>query len=143
MARRGEQALTKLLRLHGKRSTVLGSTCCYGSQLAAPVQHHCVQVRRMHGLANKVFGKEDRPANQSKVDRPFKHVVVPGIISPRRPIPSHIACPSYANTDGRIKPHAFEGPFEIKSAASIQGMREACALARKILDFAGTLVKVL
>lgn len=76
-------------------------------------------------------------------DRPFKHVVVPGKVTPRRPVPEHILRPPYADTPGGVvKSPAFEGPFEIKNAASIQGMREACALARKILDFAGTLVKV-
>lgn len=88
--------------------------------------------------------RNTEPINNSKspYDRPFKHIVVPGKISPRLPVPEEILLPTYAKTDGKVKPYAFEGPFEIKGAKSIQAMRESCALARKILDFAGTLVKV-
>jgi hypothetical protein len=106
-------------------------------------------IGKMFQFANhKQHQHKDRPTTPTTnpnvpYDRPFKHVVVPGKISPRLPVPDNILKPAYATGDGRIKPHAYEGPFEIKSAKSIQGMRESCALARKILDFAGTLVKVI
>ena len=153
-----EQALTRLSRLHCTHNTLFGPTCTRGTLLTIPTPHHSVQARHYGGASSKLHyassnkqsynssnNHNNKPQHAYKnYDRPFKHVVVPGAISPRRPIPPHIPCPTYANTeDGRVKPHAFEGPFEIKGAASIQGMREACALARKILDFAGTLVKVL
>ncbi len=73
--------------------------------------------------------------------RPYKHIVVPGKMTPRRAVPPNIQKPYYAIT-GTAREDAFEGPFERKSATSIKAMRESCALARKILDFAGTLVKV-
>ena len=156
-----EQALTRLSRLHCTHNTLFGPTCTRGTLLTTPTPHHSVQARHYGGASSKLHyassnkqsynssnnsnNHNNKPQQAYKnYDRPFKHVVVPGAISPRRPIPPHIPCPAYANTeDGRVKPHAFEGPFEIKGATSIQGMREACALARKILDFAGTLVKVL
>ncbi|KAA8494274.1 Methionine aminopeptidase 1A [Porphyridium purpureum] len=66
----------------------------------------------------------------------------PGVQSPRREVPEQIARPDYA-ADGRPKhtPRAVPWDIEVKSAAEIQGMREAARVARHVLDVAGKAVR--
>jgi len=71
--------------------------------------------------------------------RPFKHVVIGGKISPKQHVPEHIACPPYAHT-GKVFEHDIFGPFPVKEEHEIEGIRRSCQLARRILDYAGSLV---
>ncbi len=63
--------------------------------------------------------------------------VIPGLVSPMRPVPAHIARPPYADT-GKV-PRWNES--RVKSPEIIERMRVACALAADILRQAGEFVK--
>lgn len=62
-----------------------------------------------------------------------------GKISPQLPVPEHIPRPSYV---GSNRPQELSSVRQIHSAEGIAGMRAACKLAARALDFAGTLIKV-
>jgi methionyl aminopeptidase len=57
-------------------------------------------------------------------------VLVPGIVSPLRSVPSSIRRPPYVGQD---RPEPYSGP-EIKDAETIERMRAACRLAAQALD---------
>lgn len=71
----------------------------------------------------------------------------PGVISPIREVPDHIPKPEYTK-DGWVSsaPKTFEtalmAPIVILSPEEINLMRDSCKLAREILDYAGSLVRV-
>jgi methionyl aminopeptidase len=60
--------------------------------------------------------------------------VVPGVISPMRPVPSHIARPEYV---GRPAPAPFTGS-EVKDAETIEKMRAASRLAAQARELVGS-----
>ncbi|ONM23958.1 Methionine aminopeptidase [Zea mays] len=60
-----------------------------------------------------------------------------GKVSPQLPVPGHIPRPSYVGAKGL--PELCKG--QLHDAQGITGMRAACKLAARVLDFAGTLVK--
>lgn len=62
--------------------------------------------------------------------------VVPGTISPRRPVPAHIPRPEYVD---RPAPAPFEGP-EVKDAETIDKMRVAGQIAARALAEVGKAV---
>src|SRR4051795_8324898 len=55
--------------------------------------------------------------------------LVPGVISPRRPVPASIPRPEYVD---RPTPRRYEGP-EVKDERTIAAMREACRLAARAM----------
>jgi methionyl aminopeptidase len=59
--------------------------------------------------------------------------VVPGTISPRRPVPASIVRPEYVDKPG---PAPFTGP-EVKDADTIERMRVACRLAAQARELVG------
>jgi methionyl aminopeptidase len=59
--------------------------------------------------------------------------VAPATISPRRPVPAHIARPEYVD---RPAPAPYEGP-EVKDAETIERMRAAGRLAAQALQLVG------
>ncbi|HEY6934951.1 MAG TPA: type I methionyl aminopeptidase [Marmoricola sp.] len=59
--------------------------------------------------------------------------VVPGTLSPRRPVPPHIERPEYVD---KPAPEPFTGP-EVKDAGTIERMRVACRLAAQARDLVG------
>jgi len=59
--------------------------------------------------------------------------VVPGVISPMRPVPAHIARPEYV---GRPGPERFTGS-EVKDAETIEKMRVASKLAAQARELVG------
>ena len=59
--------------------------------------------------------------------------VVPGTISPRRPVPAHIARPEYVD---RPAPAPFTGS-EVKDTETIERMRVACRIAAQALQEVG------
>src|SRR5918911_1246975 len=55
--------------------------------------------------------------------------LVPGVVSPRRPVPGGIPRPEYVDRPG---PRRYDGP-EVKDAATIAAMRQACRLAARAM----------
>ena len=89
-----------------------------------------------NNISVKQFWSRKPPANKSY------SVVKPCTVSPRlKPsdIPEHVNPPPYYITG--IPPNAPQH-HEVKSSESIDCMREACRLARKVLTEAGKLAKV-
>lgn len=62
-----------------------------------------------------------------------------GTVSPRLPVPDHIPLPPYAGTNRLpdVDPNR-----QLHDCESIARMRAACELAARVLEYAGTLVKV-
>ncbi|HET7682459.1 MAG TPA: type I methionyl aminopeptidase [Marmoricola sp.] len=63
--------------------------------------------------------------------------VVPGVVSPRRPVPAAIARPEYVD---RPKPAPYTGP-EVKDADTIERMRAAGRLAAQARELVGAAVR--
>lgn len=63
----------------------------------------------------------------------------PGKVSPPRPVPHHIPRPHYV--DSLQLPGIASGP-EVHDKKGIECMRASGRLAAKVLEYAGTLVKV-
>ncbi|XP_019472746.1 methionine aminopeptidase 1D, mitochondrial [Meleagris gallopavo] len=66
-------------------------------------------------------------------------IVWPAMVSPAHPVPEHIKKPDYVTTG--IVPDWGDG-IEIKNEDQIQGLRQACQLARHVLLLAGRGLKV-
>lgn len=64
----------------------------------------------------------------------------PGKISPHRPVPGHILRPPYVNS--KQPPGIASGP-EVHDEKGIECMRASGRLAAQVLEYAGTLVKVI
>ncbi|KAJ4846719.1 Methionine aminopeptidase 1D, chloroplastic/mitochondrial [Turnera subulata] len=64
--------------------------------------------------------------------------LVPGELSPRRPVPDHIQKPPYVNSR---KPPGIASGHEVHDEKGIECMRASGKLAAQVLEFAGTLVK--
>lgn len=62
-----------------------------------------------------------------------------GKVSPHLPVPDHIPKPPYV--DSNILPE-IASEYQIHDSEGIARMRAACELAARVLNFAGTLVKV-
>jgi len=62
-----------------------------------------------------------------------------GRVSPTLPVPDHIQKPPYVDTN-EIPELATE--YQVHDAEGISRMREACQLAARVLEYAGTLVRV-
>lgn len=65
--------------------------------------------------------------------------LMPGKVSPRRPVPDHIPRPPYVNS--RQPAGIASGP-EVHDERGIECMRASGRLAAQVLEYAGTLVKV-
>ena len=65
-------------------------------------------------------------------------LVRPGIVSPRRTVPAHIARPDYA-VSGR--PASARSRQVVKTPEQITRMRAACTAARKVLEIAKKAVR--
>lgn len=62
-----------------------------------------------------------------------------GRVSPRLPVPDHIQKPPYTSSNELPE---ISSDFQIPDAEGIVQMRAACELAARVLDYAGTLVRV-
>ncbi|XP_052582666.1 methionine aminopeptidase 1D, mitochondrial isoform X5 [Peromyscus californicus insignis] len=72
--------------------------------------------------------------------RDISHSIVsPAAVSPAHPVPKHIKKPDYVTTG--IVPD-WGDSIEVKNEDQIQGLREACQLARHVLLLAGKSLKV-
>uniref|UniRef100_A0A0D3GRG7 Methionine aminopeptidase n=1 Tax=Oryza barthii TaxID=65489 RepID=A0A0D3GRG7_9ORYZ len=81
-----------------------------------------------------ILGSQEPSSASSKKRPPLRR----GKISPQLPVPEHIPRPSYV---GSNRPQELSSVRQIHSAEGIAGMRAACKLAARALDFAGTLIK--
>ncbi|KAM4870548.1 methionine aminopeptidase 1D, mitochondrial isoform X3 [Urocitellus parryii] len=66
-------------------------------------------------------------------------IVVPAAVSPAHPVPKHIKKPDYVTTG--IVPD-WGDSIEVKNEDQIQGLHQACQLARHVLLLAGKSLKV-
>jgi len=62
-----------------------------------------------------------------------------GRVSPTLPVPDHIQKPPYVDTNEIPE---LSSEYQIHDAQGIARMREACQLAARVLEYAGTLVTV-
>jgi methionyl aminopeptidase len=67
--------------------------------------------------------------------------VIPGQLSPLRPVPPHILRPPYAQPGANGNPGRGDGEPQVHDAESLPRMRAACQAAAEILVAAGELVK--
>ena len=70
----------------------------------------------------------------------YKVIQAPGKVLAPRNVPEHINRPPYCKND--ILPPAPSVP-EIKSSEQIEKMRKSCALARRVLNYSKSILKVL
>lgn len=62
-----------------------------------------------------------------------------GKVSPRLPVPDHIQKPPYVGSS--ILPE-ISSEYQMHDSEGVAQMRAACQLAARVLDYAGTLVRV-
>ena len=62
-----------------------------------------------------------------------------GRVSPRLPVPDHIPKPPYVDTSELPE---ISSEHQIHDSEGIARMKAACELAARVLDYAGTLVRV-
>ncbi|KAL9246223.1 hypothetical protein vseg_019785 [Gypsophila vaccaria] len=95
-----------------------------------------VFARRLKGLEEAMKIKRQRellatkPGKGSSLRR--------GRVSPALPVPDHIVKPPYV---GSLELPEISSEYQIHDSESITRMREACELAARVLEYAGTLVR--
>ncbi|XP_077175834.1 methionine aminopeptidase 1D, mitochondrial isoform X2 [Paroedura picta] len=107
--------------------------CVTGHQRLFPssVDHIYLQKQSSIEQRRYLFFRRQRNAPYS--------VVWPAMVSPAHPVPKHIKKPDYVTTG--IVPD-WGDYIEIKNEDQIQGLRQACQLARHVLLLAGESLKV-
>ncbi|XP_066493758.1 methionine aminopeptidase 1D, mitochondrial isoform X3 [Tiliqua scincoides] len=107
--------------------------CMTGYQrlLSSPVDHIYLQKQPSIQQRRSLFFWRQRNAAYS--------IVWPAMVSPAHPVPKHIKKPDYVTTG--IVPD-WGDYIEIKNEDQIQGLRQACQLARHVLLLAGKSLKV-
>ncbi|KAK8460498.1 hypothetical protein SEVIR_2G338900v4 [Setaria viridis] len=114
--------------------------------LASPLRPRSGKLivpKRSFTVSSKLAWVEDelmeisKSQEQSSVKSKKRPPLRRGKVSPQLPVPEHIPKPSYVGSKGL--PELCKG--ELHDAQGIAGMRAACKLAARVLDFAGTLVK--
>jgi methionyl aminopeptidase len=66
----------------------------------------------------------------------------PGTVTPRRPVPDHIAKPDYWKNGVPISEQKNDGRIPVYTKEQIDGIREACRIGREVLDIAGNALRV-
>ncbi|XP_029413143.1 methionine aminopeptidase 1D, mitochondrial isoform X4 [Nannospalax galili] len=93
-----------------------------------------------HIYLHKQSSSQQRRNFFSRRQRDVSHnIVLPAAVSPAHPVPKHIKKPDYVTTG--IMPD-WGDSIEVKNEDQIQGLRQACQLARHILLLAGKSLKV-
>nr|CAD1819141.1 unnamed protein product [Ananas comosus var. bracteatus] len=98
---------------------------CVISSSKLSALEEAMRVRRLRELQSSVKIRKRPPLRRGKVSGPLV-------------VPEHIPRPSYVGSNEM--PELF-GEHQIHDAEGIAGMRAACELAGRVLDFAGTLVR--
>ncbi|KAK9750338.1 hypothetical protein RND81_02G188900 [Saponaria officinalis] len=95
-----------------------------------------VFARRLKGLEEAMKIKRERELQATKPKRgpPLRR----GRVSPTLPVPDHILKPPYV---GSLQLPELSRDYQIHDSDGIARMREACQLAARVLDYAGTLVR--
>ncbi|KAM9663532.1 methionine aminopeptidase 1D, mitochondrial isoform 2-T2 [Trichechus inunguis] len=93
-----------------------------------------------HIYSHKQSGSQQRRNFFFRRQRDISHsIVLPAAVSPAHPVPKHIKKPDYVTTG--IVPD-WGDSIEVKNEDQIQGLRQACQLARHVLLLAGKNLKV-
>ncbi len=79
-------------------------------------------------------------SNRKQTFGKYQVIQAPGKVFAPRNVPEHINRPPYYKTD--IPPPGPSVP-EIKSSEQIEKMRKSCALARRVLNYSKSILKVL
>ncbi|KAH9616184.1 hypothetical protein KSS87_000188 [Heliosperma pusillum] len=95
-----------------------------------------VFARRLKGLeeAMKMRREREFQATKPKPGPPLRR----GRVSPTLPVPDHILRPPYV---GSLELPELSKDYQIHDSEGIARMREACKLAARVLEYAGTLVR--
>lgn len=94
-------------------------------------------IRKVHNVIWFTFSRMRELETTSKVRRnpPLRR----GRVSPRLLVPDHIPRPPYVESG--VLPE-ISSEFQIPGPEGIAKMKAACELAARVLEYAGTLVKV-
>ncbi|KAK8815372.1 hypothetical protein WA158_003584 [Blastocystis sp. Blastoise] len=132
----------------GKESKLQCPTCL---KLELPAAYFCSkECFSKAWKTHKIIHEVEEYKRMKSLDPMFHNFkfagdIRPGKISPIRPVDEDIERPDYADKkDGSSLCEETENRFaiEIKNEKQIEGMREACRVAREVLDIAGEHVKV-
>ncbi|ETW04877.1 methionine aminopeptidase, type I [Aphanomyces invadans] len=74
----------------------------------------------------------------------FSGSLRPGVVSPMRTVPDHIARPDYWSSGQPVSEQQADrsGKIPVYTAQEIEGIRLACRLGREVLDIAGRAIRV-
>lgn len=90
----------------------------------------------MYSLSNSYWSNRNTDEFQDMTQKRLK----PGKLSPKRLVPDHIRKPPYVDS---MKPPGISSGPQIHDEKGIECMRAAGNLAARVLQYAGTLVKVI
>ncbi|KAF7248386.1 Methionine aminopeptidase 1D, mitochondrial, partial [Varanus komodoensis] len=107
--------------------------CITGHQLLYSSSVDCIYLPKQSSIHQRRHLFFQRQSNA-----PYS-IVRPAMVSAAHPVPKHIKKPDYVTTG--IVPD-WEDYIEIKNEDQIQGLRQACQLARHVLLLAGKSLKV-
>ncbi|KAF5910720.1 hypothetical protein HPG69_004809, partial [Diceros bicornis minor] len=99
--------------------------------LSSPLDHICLHKQSSSQQRRNFFFQRQREISHS--------IVLPAAVSSAHPVPKHIKKPDYVTTG--IVPD-WGDSIEVKNEDQIQGLRQACQLARRVLLLAGKSLKV-
>ncbi|XP_045415497.1 methionine aminopeptidase 1D, mitochondrial [Lemur catta] len=140
-------AATGPLQREGRRASARGHVT--GANMAAPSGVHLFVRRGCHRIfsspLNHIYLHKQSSSQQRRNfffrrQRDISHnIVLPAAVSSAHPVPKHIKKPDYVTTG--IVPD-WGDSIEVKNEDQIQGLRQACQLARHVLLLAGKSLKV-
>ncbi|XP_006220544.2 LOW QUALITY PROTEIN: methionine aminopeptidase 1D, mitochondrial [Vicugna pacos] len=143
----GRAATGRLQRGAGREASARGHVT--DANMAAPRSVHLL-IRRgcrrtLSSPLNHIYLHKQSSSQQRRNfffwrQREISHsIVLPAAVSPAHPVPKHIKKPDYVTTG--IVPD-WGDSIEVKNEDQIQGLRQACRLARHVLLVAGKTLKV-
>lgn len=98
---------------------------------------------RAHKPLHAVFQQSSESAAGPFAGFEFTGSVRPGVVSPMRPVPEHIAKPDYWETGVPLSElRENKSVIPVYTEAEIQGIRAACRAGREVLDAAGKALRV-
>nr|XP_012317799.1 methionine aminopeptidase 1D, mitochondrial isoform X1 [Aotus nancymaae] len=142
-----DKAATGRLQRAGQRASASGHVT--GANMAAPTGVHLLVRRGSHRIfssplhhiyLHKQSSSQQRRNFFFRRQRDISHsIVLPAAVSSAHPVPKHIKKPDYVTTG--IVPD-WGDSIEVKNEDQIQGLRQACQLARHVLLLTGKSLKV-
>jgi len=85
--------------------------------------------------------RKDKRASSVKLNRNPENSVRPDYVTPVRSVPDHIQPPPYVLGE-EIRDIEIDDDIIIHSEKDIEGIRQACKIAKQVLTYAGGLVKI-